>query len=353
MNARRPRVTITTALLAVVVAGTLAACGSGSEPDAGATGTAAADGGTLTVYSGRSEELVGPLLEAFEKETGIEVEVRYGTTAEMAAQLLEEGDGSPADVFFSQDAGALQAVQDAGLLATLPQSTLDAVAPTYRSTDGGWIGISGRARVLAYNTELVPTADLPSSVAELADPAWRGKVGIAPTNASFQSFVTAMRVTEGEAATRAWLEALVANDVQSFEGNGDVRDAVDAGTVSLGLVNHYYVYEKRAEVGADALSVDNHFLAPGDPGSLVNVAGVGILATSDATSDAQAFVDYLLSEAGQTYFSETTFEYPLVAGIAVAEGLPALEDVQGPDITLGDLADVAGTQALLTEVGLL
>ena len=168
--------------------------------------------------------------------------------------------------------------------------------------------------MLNYNTELVPTDALPTSVAELTDPAWKGQVAWAPANASFQSFVTAMRLTEGEEVTEKWLRDMVANGAKTYESNGEIRDAVDAGTIKLGLSNHYYLYEKTAEVGAAAVTVANHYLAAGDAGSLVNVAGVGVLSSSERASDAQKLVDYLLSPSGQAYFAEKTFEYPLSRG---------------------------------------
>lgn len=341
------------ALSAATLALTLAACGStGTSPTpSGDQGSGEAQ--KVVLYSGRSEELVGALVADFTKATGIPVEVRYAGTAELAAQLLEEGDRSPADVFFSQDAGALGALEQAGLLSPLPAETLAKVPTEYAGEAGTWVGTSARARVVFYNSDLVPVADLPTSVFDLTDPAWKGKVGIAPSNASFQSFVTAMRVSAGEEATAAWLEGMVANDVEIYEGNSAIRDAVDAGQVSLGLSNHYYWFEKAAEVGADTLKVQNHFLPPGDAGSLVNVAGAAILATGADNPSSEAFVDYLLSAAGQKYFSSTTFEYPLVAGVATTEGLPALDTLRGPDIALGQLADLAGTQAMLEQVGLL
>lgn len=348
-----PRRTALAALTALAAAVTLAACGSSGT--GGTASGSATDGETqkVVLYSGRSEELVGALVTDFTEATGIPVEVRYAGTAELAAQLLEEGDRSPADVFFSQDAGALGALQQAGLLAPLPAETLAKVPAAYAGEGGTWVGTSARARVVLYNSDLVPAADLPTSVLALTDPAWKGKVGIAPSNASFQSFVTAMRVSAGEEATTAWLEGMVANDVEIYEGNGAIRDAVDAGQISLGLANHYYWYEKAAEVGAESLKVQNHFLAPGDAGSLVNVAGAAIVGTGADNPSAQAFVDYLLSTEGQEYFSTTTFEYPLVAGVATTEGLPALDTLRGPDLTLGQLADLAGTQAMLEQVGLL
>ena len=191
------------------------------------------------------------------------------------------------------------------------------------------------------------------SVIDLTDPAWQGQVAIAPTNASFQSFVTAMRQTEGDEATKAWLEGIVANDVQTYEKNSLIVDAVDAGQAKLGLVNHYYWYEKAAEVGADAMRAQNAFTRRGDPGSLVNVAGVGITEPAAINPNAAAFVAWLLTPATQQWFAENTFEYPLIDGIAVADGLPALDTLTGPDVALADLADLPGTLEMLTEVGLL
>jgi iron(III) transport system substrate-binding protein len=328
----------------------LAACGSGNDDVE--SGTEQVDGAALVVYSGRNENLVAPLLEQFTADTGIDVSVRYADTATLAAQLLEEGERTDADVFFSQDAGALGALADGGRLADLPQATLDSVEARFRSADGAWVGVSGRARVLDYNPTLVPEADLPAGVAALTEPRWEGQVAIAPTNASFQSFVTAMRRLTGDEATRAWLSGLVANDVQIFDNNIAILDAVDKGVVAVGLSNHYYWYERAAEVGADAMTVRLHWFAGGDPGALVNVAGAGILAGSDRAEDAQQLVDYLLAEKAQTYFAEETKEYPLSAGVQPVEGLPALSEIQSPDIDLSDLDDLAGTLAMLQEVGL-
>ena len=320
----------------------LAACG-GSDPA----------GGPLTVYSGRSEELVGPLFAQFTEQTGIPVQARYGDTAELAAQLLEEGDGSPAQVFFAQDAGALGAVDAAGLFAPLPASVATIVPENYRAPSGDWTGVTGRARVIAYDAEQVPASEVPQSIFELTDPTWKGQVGIAPTNASFQAFVTAMRVSQGDDATRQWLEGLVANDAQTYEKNGLILDAVDSGQVKLGLVNHYYWYEKAAEVGEDSMRAQVAFTKPEDPGSLVNVAGVGILTSAAENPNAAAFVEWLLTPETQKWFVENTWEYPLVPSVASAEGLPPLDTLRGPNAPLAELADLPGTLAMLEDVGLL
>jgi len=330
----------------------LAACSDDSSSSADSAGpTGSSETSDLVVYSGRSEELVGPLFAEFTKATGITISARYGDSAELAAQMLEEGDRSPAQVYFSQDAGALGAVEE--LLGTLPESVTSLVAEQYRAVNNTWTGVTGRARVIAFDAENVPVDQVPQSVFELTDENWRGQVAIAPTNASFQSFVTAMRMTQGEDVTRDWLTGLVNNDVQSYEKNGLILDAVDSGQVKLGLVNHYYWYEKAAEVGEENMRAQISFMAPQDPGSLVNVAGVGILKGAAENPAAIEFVQWLLSAGTQEWFVANTFEYPLVAGIASAPGLPALDTLAGPDIKLAQLADLPGTLAMLQDVDLL
>lgn len=343
-------------LAAVLATGTalvLASCSSAGTSTADSASADPTGGGSVVVYSGRSEELVSPLFDRFTEETGISVEARYGDSAELAAQLIEEGDRTPAQVFFSQDAGALGAVAAAGVLAPLPESATGKVPAEYVAADGTWTGVTGRARVIAYDAEQVPAEEVPTSVLDLTDPRWQGQVGIAPTNASFQSFVTAMRRGIGDEATRAWLDGLVANDVQTFEKNGLILDAVDSGQVQLGLINHYYWYEKAAEVGAEAMRAQIAFTAPKDPGSLVNVAGVGLTAPAAEDANAAEFAAWLLTPDVQQWFVENTFEYPLVDGLAIPDGLPPLDTLTGPDVALADLADLPGTLALLTEAGLL
>lgn len=332
--------------------------GTESSDDAAGTSSeapAAAEGdGTLVLYSGRNEELVQPVLDMFTEETGIEVEVRYGDTAAMAAQLLEEGDNSPAEVFLAQDAGALGAVSNEGLLGELPAETLDVVPDTYESAEGDWVGLTGRSRVLVYNKDAVSEDELPETVAELTDPAWSGRVGIAPTNASFQSFVTALRVLEGDDAAAQWLGDLAANDPQIRERNGMIVADVDAGALDAGLVNHYYLYELADEKGVPAEELDAalHFFSAGDAGALVNISGIGLVG-EQADAEGQALVDYLLSEAGQTYFVEETHEYPMIEGVGTPAGLPALDELETPEIDLNDLDDLQRTIEMITEAGLL
>lgn len=311
------------------------------------------DAGALIIYSGRSENLVAPLIERFATETGIRVEVRYGDTAEMAATILEEGSNSPADVFFGQDAGALGAMAKAGRLQTLPDALLERVPAQFRSADGGWVGISGRARVLAYNSNLVSPDELPQDVWDLTGEQWRGKVGWAPTNGSFQAFVTALRVLEGDERAAEWLQAMIANDVQPYPNNTAIVDATASGEISAGLVNHYYLYRFLAEQG-DNFPARNYFFPSGGAGAMINIAGVGIVDTARNVDAALRFVEYLASPEAQQYFAEETNEYPLSdASIPLPADLPPLIAVQAPSLDLSDLDDLQGTLQMLQEVGAL
>lgn len=317
----------------------LAACGGDDES-------------TLTIYSGREEEIVEPLLERFERETGIEIEVRYGDSAELAATIAEEGDNSPADVFFAQDPGSLGSIESEGLLAELPDELLARVDPRFRDPDRHWVGTSGRVRVVAYNTELLEESDLPDSILDFTDPRWKGKIGFPPTNASFQAFVTAMRLSLGDERTRDWLEGIKANDPKLYEKNLPTVEAVGRGEVEVGFVNHYYLFLAREE--DPDLPVANHYLGAGDPGALVSVAGVAVLEGSDDREAAERFVEFLLSEGGQRFYAEEAeeAEYPLVDGVEPKAGLPPLAELQGPDIELDELGpELEKTLELLNEVG--
>lgn len=339
---------ITTLVVAGLLVPALAACGA----DDGKSASAESGDSTLVIYSGRNEKLVKPILDDLEKAIGADVEVRYGDSAELAAQILEEGDRTKAGLFFSQDAGALGALSKEGRLAKLPQSSLDKVDPAHRGSAGDWVGVSGRVRVVAYNPDQVGEDKVPDSIHDVVKPEWKGKVGFAPTNASFQAFVTGMRVLEGEDTTREWLKGLKANG-KTYANNLATLDAVESGDVSLGLINHYYWYEQVAEKGADKVGTKLRFLPGGDPGALINVAGVGILQDGGQTETARKAVDHLLSEEAQTYFADTTKEYPLAAGVTSSvEDLPPLDSLQAPDIDLGKLESLQETLAMLQDVGL-
>ena len=304
--------------------------------------------GSLTVYSGRSESLVGPVLDSFTRASGIDVEVKYADTAELAALLLEEGDRSPADLFLAQDAGALGAVADAGLFAVLPDELLGRVPAAYNDADGEWAGVSGRARTVAYTT--TEELDLPESILGFTDPAWSGRIGWAPANGSFQAIVTALRVVEGEDVARAWLEGILANDPVDYPKNTAAVEGVAAGEVDVAFVNHYYLLRLLAENGDD-YPVAQSFFTGGDTGSLVNVAGVGQLASTDQPDAAGALVAYLLGEEAQTYFSRSTYEFPLIDGVAADPRLPAIDSIESPAVDLSALADLQGTVTRLREVG--
>jgi iron(III) transport system substrate-binding protein len=332
----------------------LAACSTPPAPQVSEPEVIEPHTGPLTIYSGRSEELVGPLLEQLEAALGADVEVRYGSTGEMSAQLMEEGAGSPADVFYGQDAGALGALSGAGLLAPLPPEIVDPLPERYRAADSTWVATSARARVVAYNPDLVAAADLPRSVDDLLAPRWAGRLGFAPSNASWLSFVTGLRLIRGEDGARQWLTAFAAQEPQRFDGNGPILDAVAAGTVDAGLVNHYYLYEKTAELDPATFPVRNHYV-PNDPLGLVNVAGAGVIAASDDQENAQRAVAFLLSPEAQQYLVDQTGEYPVVDGVEPTReyDLAPLDSLAPPDVQLADLASLEQTETMLQEVGLL
>jgi iron(III) transport system substrate-binding protein len=329
------------------------ATGTEEASAAPATGDVTGEGGELVIYSGRTENLVAPLIEDFEQETGINVEVRYGGTAEMAATILEEGDNSPADVFFAQDAGSLGALALAGRLEKLPDEILNKVDARYRSPNGEWVGASGRARVLVYNTDLLQESDLPASVFGLTDPKWAGQVGWAPTNGSFQAFVSAMRKLNGDDATRQWLEDMIANGVQSYDNNVAIVEAVGKGEIQLGLANHYYLYRFLDEQG-ESFPARNYYFPDGGADALVNVAGAGVVNTTNQEELAVRFIDFLLSGEAQQFFADETVEYPLVtADVKVNPLLKPLSELNPPQIDLGDLSDLQGTLEMLQDVGAL
>ena len=331
----------TVALIAVVLSAVVAlsACGSGDDD-------------SVTVYSGRSESLVQPLLTQFEEETGIEALVRYASTSGTVALLLEEGDNSPADVVLLQDAGALGALEKEGMLRSLPSELLDRVDPRFRSRSGSWVGVSGRARTVVYNVEAVdPERDLPSSILDFTDPKWSGRIGWAPANGSFQAFVTALRVTMGDDAAVAWLEGIDANEPTSFPNNTSIVEAVGRGDVEVGFVNHYYLHRFLAEQG-EGFGARNYYLK-GDVGALVNVAGAGIIETTEARDSAEQFIEFLLTADAQRYFADETHEYPLAADVESAAGVPPIAELDPPDIDLSNLDDLRGTLDLMRSVGVL
>ena len=308
---------------------------------------------TLTVYSGRSQTLVHPLLLAFGEQTGIDIRVKYAGSASTAATLLEERDNTPADVVFMQEPGSLGILADSGMLAQIPPGTLDKVDPRFRSPAGLWVGTSGRARTIIYNTETIdPANDLPPSILDFTAPEWRGRVGWAPRNGSFQAFVTALRLTLGEDAARDWLIGMRDNDAVDYPNNVTTVSDVAAGEVDVGFVNHYYL-ERFLEEHGDGFGARNHYIGNGDPGALVLVAGVGILDASENKDIAQEFVDFLLGVPAQTYFAQEIKEYPLSAGVDPEGDLPPMDSLNPPNVDLGSLTDLEGTLKLLRETEVL
>ena len=305
---------------------------------------------TLTIYSGRSESLIGPLIEQFEEDTGIDAEVRYGKTAGLALAIIEEGENSPADIYFAQDAGALGALSKEGRLLAIPDSILQEVDDAFQSTEGEWVGITGRARVVDYNTNLVDKSELPASIWGFLDPEWKGKIGWAPPNGSFQSFVTALRVVEGEDRAREWLLGIMANEPVAYSGNTPTVEGIARGEVHVGFVNNYYLQRFLAE---DPQFPVAHHYTDGDAGSMINVAGVGIVDTTQNRALAERFIEYMLSDEAQSFFATTTYEYPLAGDVAVVGPQSRLADISIPDIDLSDLDDLEGTLDLLREVNAL
>jgi iron(III) transport system substrate-binding protein len=324
--------------VAALLVAILAASGCGGDRDA------------LTIYSGRTEDLVGPLLERFSEEQGVPIDVRYGDTPQLALLLAEEGDRTPADVFWGQSPGATAHLAQRDLLAPLSSETLGLVNPRFEDPQGLWTGTSGRQRVLVYNSETVAQDELPRSVHELTRPEYRGRVGIAPTNGSFQDFVTAMRDIEGEEATAAWLRGMADNGARTYANNNAIVEAVGRGEIDMGLVNHYYNHRFLQE--DPSLPSRNHRFEDGDIGGLLIPSSASVLAASDKREEAEAFIRFLLSKEAQEYFADETFEYPLAQGVPPAEGVPPLESLRPPDEPPARLGDIEGTARLIQESGL-
>ena len=320
---------------------------------AGGASTAPDQSTSLTIYSGREERLVKPIMDRFTRETGIELDVRYASSTALATALVEEGRNSPADVYWSQEPGTLGLVGARGLLERLPQATVGKVPSRFATPSRRWVGTSGRSRVLVYNTSALTPRQLPQSVWGLTAGRWDGKIGIAPTNASFQAFLGAAIHLHGEARVRTWLEELKDNGVKSYANNTAVVQAVARGDIQVGLVNHYYLYNLLAE--DPNLPVRNHWFRDGDMGNLVLAAGAGVVSASDDDANARRFVDFLLSKPAQRLIARGpgAAEYPLVKGVPRRPGLRALSTIKGPKYALGRLSsDLAPAVRLLLETGL-
>lgn len=329
-------------MVAISAASLLAGCSSSNEQ--------AKDVTEITVYSGRSEEFIAPFFAEWEQSSGIKLNIRYGDSAELAAQILEEGSNSPADLFLAQDAGSLGAVAKANLFIKLPDDVAVNIPATYVAANRNWVGVTGRARVFAYNPDLLK--ELPKSVVDLTAAQYKGVLGIAPSNASFQAFVTALITAKGADVAQAWLEGLKSNDVRIYPKNSAIVEAIDKKEISIGLVNHYYIWEVSEGLGRE-INVKNGFFSAGDLGNMINVSGAGVLASSKKYQAAQDLINFLTSAKTQGEFVAKTHEYSLIEDAAAPAGLPKISEIGAPTVDLNALENIQRTQDLLVKVGLL
>jgi iron(III) transport system substrate-binding protein len=306
----------------------------------------------LTLYSGRGETLVAPIIAAFTAETGINVNVRYGGTAELAVLLQEEGDASPADLYWAQDAAALGAVVD--LFAPLPEDLVSKVPAAYRDSENRWVATSGRGRVVAYSTERVSEDELPASIFGLTDPKWKGRIALPATNGSFLAHVTAMRVINGDDAARDWLAGIAANEPVAVRNNTALIQAIGDGEADIGLTNNYYLV-RFLQRDADFPVTQTLFANEGDIGNLLLVAGMGVLNSSNHKDDAKAFIEFLLSPVAQQFFTGEVSEFPIIPGTIVTRKDINLDDVirVAPEVDLNTIGDLEGTLEMVREAGLI
>lgn len=333
------------ALLALLVSG----CGEDSATDSG--GSRAAEG-PITLYNAQHEDLMAELVKGFTAETGIEVRVRNGSDLEMANQIVQEGDASPADVFATENSPAMTLVDSRTGFTPLEAATLEQVPARYRAPNRHWTGFAARATVLVHDKRAVRPSALPRSILDLASPEWKGRVGYSPTGADFQAIVSAVLALEGEAATKRWLAGLKAN-ARAYQGNSTVMKAVNDGAVDTGIIYHYYWYQDQAEAGDNSDNTALHFFGDEDPGAFTSVSGAGVLASSDEPKAAQAFVRYLTSEAGQQILADSNaLEYAVATGAASNRALKPLEEIEAPAVDVSALNSPKVTQ-MMQDAGIL
>jgi iron(III) transport system substrate-binding protein len=343
-------------LILVAIATTLAACGSTSTSStngSSANGSAGSFGTTITLYNGQHEQTTSLLVTGFEKQTGIEVKVRSDDEDVLGNQIVQEGGSSPADVFYTENTPVLEDLQEKGLLAPIPASTLAVVPAKYSSPRGDWVGVSGRVSVLVYNTSQIKASELPSSILELAQPKWKGKLGFAPSETDFQPLVTSITKLDGEAAAEKWLNGLQANS-KVYPDNETVVAQVNNGESTIGIVNHYYWYRLRDEVGQSGMHSALHYYAPHDPGYLLNVSGAAVLKSSKQQAAAQRFVAFLVSKQGQEILAHShSYEYPIGSGVLTAQPLKPFDELQLSPVTIADLGNGHAPLELEQKLGLL
>jgi iron(III) transport system substrate-binding protein len=314
--------------------------------------TVAQPPGEVVIYSGRSEPLIVPVIQLFQQQTGIKVTLQSGTATALANLVLQEQPNPRADLFIANDAGTLEFLKLKGALQPYSSEQIKKIPEQFRARDGSWLGVSGRSRVIMYNTKLVKSEELPNSVFALTDPRWKNKIAMATTrNESVIAWVTALRLTKGDAFTKEYLLKLKANGIVTLNGHTDVRKAVGRGEFPLGLVNHYYYHlELRDGSPVGVIYPDQ---GPDDIGVLVNAAGAAIIKNAKHLKEAQLFLDFLASPQAQKLFAELNFEYPLLPGVPTAPGVKPLAEIKLMPVRLDELGkELEQTLKLLDEVGL-
>ena len=310
------------------------------------------DGPYITVYNAQHEQLLEEVAPLFEKETGIDVKLRSGSDLELANQLVQEGDASPADVFLTENSPAMSLVDRAGLFAPVDPETLKLIPPQFVPSDKEWIGFIARSTVALYNTDQISEDELPDSIMDFADPEWAGKIAFSPTGADFQAIVSAVLELEGEAATRAWLEGIAANGTV-YDGNDVVLESVNSGEVEVGIAYHYYWYRDQQESGANSDSSAVHYFGNQDPGAFVSASGAGVLASSDKQDDAQKFVNFLAGTEGQQAIADSyALEYPLNPEVAVQSPVKPFDELEPPQVDVASLNSETVIE-LMQDAGLL
>ena len=337
----------TAGLAVLLLAGGLAACGSAS----GASGSA----GSITLYSGQHEQTTQYLVTAFEKQSGIQVNVRYNDEDSFADEIIAEKSHPVADVFYTENSPVLEYLQNQGLLAPVNGSTLAKTPSTYNSPQGDWVGVSARVSVLIYNPSLISASQLPTSVLQLANPKYKGKLAFAAGETDFQPIVTSVARAYGDAKAGTWLEGIKANaGSHIYPDNETIADEVNRGAVAFGVVNQYYWYRMKAELGASNVQSKIAYFAPHDPGYVVDVSGAGILKSSKNKADAQKFLAFVVSKQGQEIIAHSiSYEYPLDDGVTTTAPETPFADLQPYPISIADLGDGSTAISLLRQAGLL
>lgn len=331
--------------------GSSAAVGAALLGSAWPASVLAAEHKTMTLYSGQHSKTTSALVKAFTKATGINVEVRKGHSAQLANQIIEEGQRSPADVFYSEESPPVVVLAEKGRLAKLPTDTLKQIPSKYVGRDGTWVGVSARCRVVAYNTTMIRKSELPKSVLDFATPAWKGKVAYVPTSGAFQEQIVAIELLKGRTAALDWLKGLKAYG-EPYNGNMAAMRAVEAGEIATALINDYYWFSVAAEVGAAKMKSALYYIGHKDPGALITVSAAGVLKSAPHRAAAQQLLAFMVSAAGQTAIADSVAEYPLRPGIKSPFALKPFDEIDPPDVTPADLGDAADALALRRAAGL-